>query len=224
MATSTVEDYLKTIWLEQRRAPDEPVSTGRLAAALEIAPGTATAMVKTLDASGLLHHEPYSGVRLTEAGESLALHVLRRHRLIELFLVQVMGMDWSEVHAEADALEHAVSDRLVARIDEILGRPEFDPHGDPIPSADGEVAELDLPTLLACPLDEPVRVARVTDQSGDFLRLLSQHDLRPGSVVRVVERAEAADRVVLAGSDQAQVSLGYRAAAKVLVRKVETAS
>ena len=106
---------------------------GQLAAALGIAPGTATTMVKALAESGLVVYEPYNGVRLTSAGEKLAARVLRRHRLIELFLVQVMGMKWDEVHDDAEQMEHVVSDRLIERIDEMLGRPEFDPHGDPIP-------------------------------------------------------------------------------------------
>ena len=113
---------------------------GQIAAALGVVPGTATTMVKTLAESGLVRYEPYSGVRLTKAGEKLAALVLRRHRLVELFLVKVMGMSWTEVHDEAEQLEHAVSDRLIDRMDEMLGRPEVDPHGDPIPSAEGRHA------------------------------------------------------------------------------------
>ena len=106
---------------------------GQVAAALGVTPGTATTMVKALAESGLAEYEPYSGVRLTTAGEKLAGLVLRRHRLVELFLVQVMGMSWAEVHDEAEQLEHVVSERLIERIDEMLGRPTHDPHGDPIP-------------------------------------------------------------------------------------------
>ena len=137
MPTSTVEDYLKQILLEEQRHPGEQVGMGKIADALGLAPGTVTTMVKTLAGSGLLDYEPYSGVRLTDSGRQLALHVLRRHRLIEVFLVQVMGMDWSEVHPEAEGLEHAISDRLIERMDEMLGHPVVDPHGDPIPSAHG---------------------------------------------------------------------------------------
>ena len=106
---------------------------GQVASALGVTPGTATTMVKALAESGLAEYEPYSGVRLTAAGEKLAGLVLRRHRLVELFLVQVMGMSWAEVHDEAEQLEHVVSERLIERIDEMLGRPTHDPHGDPIP-------------------------------------------------------------------------------------------
>src|SRR5258706_1236149 len=172
MATSTVEDYLKRIYLEQQAAPDARVPTGHIAHALSVTPGTATAMMKTLADSGWVDHEPYAGVRLTDAGKALATRVIRRHRLVELFLVEVMGMNWSEVHAEAEVLEHAVSERLIERIDEMLGRPAFDPHGDPIPTARGELASPGAhESLIACPIDEARVVARVTDQRADFLRL-----------------------------------------------------
>lgn len=217
MPTSTVEDYLKVIYQAQQVSPGELVPTGQIAAALEVAPGTATAMVKTLDESGLVEYEPYSGVSLTPAGEKLAAHVLRRHRLVELFLVQVMGMDWSEVHPEAETLEHAVSDRLLERMDEMLGSPKVDPHGDPIPSAAGHLREIDYASLLTCPLDRPMRVVRITDQDSDFLRLVERRGLMPGSTVTVTERDEQADTVRLEVAEDAAASLGYRAASKILV-------
>jgi DtxR family Mn-dependent transcriptional regulator len=217
MPTSTVEDYLKCILAEQQRSPGALVTMGQVASALGVAPGTVTAMVKTLADSGLLSYEPYSGVLLTDHGRQLAAHVLRRHRLIELFLVAVLGMDWSEVHAEAELLEHAVSDRLIERMDEMLGHPAVDPHGDPIPDAHGEVHEPVLPTLLACPLDAPVQVARVGDQSRDFLLLLERRRLKPGSRLRVTSRDEAADTVEIRLEGGEELSLGFRAASKILV-------
>lgn len=219
MATSTVEDYLKRILLAEERSPGEPVSTGTIASALSVAPGTVTAMLKTLSDSGLVAYEPYAGVRLTAAGRQLAAHVLRRHRLVELFLVKVMGMDWSEVHGEAELLEHAISDRLLDRMDEMLGHPAVDPHGDPIPSAEGVVEATDLPTLLTCPLDRPVRVARVRDQSREFLQLLERRGLTLGSRLRVRAREGGADTVDLALDGDHEVSLGFRAAAKILVEE-----
>src|SRR3954464_8898746 len=138
--SQTVENYLKNIYQAQLSLPhDDLVSMGQLAAALGVVPGTATTMVKALAESGLAHYEPYTGVRLTKAGDKLAALVLRRHRLVELFLVQVMGMRWDEVHDEAEQLEHVVSDRLIDRIDAMLGQPTHDPHGDPIPDADGAI-------------------------------------------------------------------------------------
>src|ERR687891_594052 len=140
LPSQTVENYLKAIFQAQTAlSADTLVPMGQLASALGVVPGTATTMVKALAESGLVRYEPYAGVRLTPAGEKLAALVLRRHRLIELFLVNVMGMSWDEVHEEAEQLEHAVSDRLIQRIDEMLGHPSADPHGDPIPDPQGLV-------------------------------------------------------------------------------------
>src|SRR5438093_503083 len=139
MASSTVENYLKQIYLQQQAVPDEPVPTGKLADLMGVVPGTATSMIKALADSGLVAYEPRGGTRLTRGGEQLALHVLRRHRLVELFLVKTLGLDWSEVHEEAEELEHAISDKVLERIDALLGHPRVDPHGDPIPSAKGRV-------------------------------------------------------------------------------------
>jgi DtxR family Mn-dependent transcriptional regulator len=215
--TSTVEDYLKAILLAGSREEGALVSMGQVAARLKVAPGTVTAMMKTLADSGLVAYEPYSGVRLTAAGRQLATHVLRRHRLIELFLVEILGLDWSEVHAEAELLEHAVSDRVIERIDGLLGHPSVDPHGDPIPTAEGEVEEPQFPSLLGCPLASPLRVARVTDQGGDFLRLVERCHLMPGSVLQVESRDEAADTVLLRLDGGGPLALGFRAASKILV-------
>src|SRR5213080_5260910 len=139
LPSSTVENYLKAIYQGQAALVGDVrlVPMGQVAIALGVTPGTATTMVKALAESGLAEYEPYSGVRLSSAGERLAVLVLRRHRLVELFLVQVMGLRWDEVHDEAELLEHVVSDRLIDRMDEMLGRPEVDPHGDPIPDSEG---------------------------------------------------------------------------------------
>ena len=217
MPTSTVEDYLKYILLEQQQAPEALVSMRQISAALSVAPGTVTAMVKTLADSGLLSYEPYSGVRLTDSGRQLAVHVLRRHRLIELFLVKVMGMDWSEVHAEAEELEHAVSERLIERMDEMLGYPSTDPHGDPIPDIHGVVEEVVLPSLMDCVLNAPLKVVRVGDQSRDFLQLLERRGLKPGSRMWIENRDEAADAVELRLDSGETLTLGFRAASKIFV-------
>jgi DtxR family Mn-dependent transcriptional regulator len=217
MATSTVEDYVKCILLEEQVQTTELVSMGQIAAALRVAPGTVTSMVKTLADSGLASYEPYSGVRLTSAGRQLALHVLRRHRLVELFLVQVMGIDWSEVHAEAELLEHAVSNLLIDRMDEMLGSPQVDPHGDPIPTSQGEVSMTEATSLLRCPIGAKVCVVRVTDQHPDFLQLVEREGLKPGSRLKVESRSEAADTVLLKRVDRDELSLGFRAASKIMV-------
>ena len=190
---------------------------GQVASALSVAPGTATTMVKALAESGLAEYEPYTGVRLTAAGEKLAGLVLRRHRLVELFLVQVMGMSWAEVHDEAEQLEHVVSERLIERIDEMLGHPTHDPHGDPIPNPDGAIASRELDTLLTCPVGTPLRVTRIADQDPAFLRFIENNDLKPGQPVEVETRDAAADSVRLRREDDKTVTIGTRAASKLLV-------
>src|SRR5438477_6082887 len=190
LPSSTVENYLKTIYLGSS-APGEPprlLPMGQLATALGIAPGTATTMVKTLAESGLVHYEPYAGVKLTRAGEKLAAGVLRRHRLVELFLVQVMRLRWDEVHDEAELLEHVVSDRLIDRMDEMLGRPEVDPHGDPIPDSEGLIKKQQTQTLLTCPVGTRMTVTRIVDQDKKFLRFVENNDLKPGESIQVEQR------------------------------------
>lgn len=219
LASQTVENYLKTIYLAQAELPSarDLVPMGQVAAALGVVPGTATTMVKTLADSGLVRYEPYAGVRLTASGEKLAGLVLRRHRLIELFLVKVLGMSWAEVHDEAEQLEHAVSERLIDRIDEMLGRPDVDPHGDPIPSAQGKIPRPDHPDLLTAPAGTPLVVARVLDQDAAFLRFAEERGLVPGRAITIASRDAAADAVTLT-IDDTPVTIGARAASRVLVR------
>jgi DtxR family Mn-dependent transcriptional regulator len=219
LPSSTVENYLKAIFHAQTRLESERelVPMGQLSTALGVVPGTATSMVKALADAGLVLYEPYSGVRLSPAGTKLAVAVLRRHRLVELFLVRVMGMSWAEVHDEAEQLEHAVSDRLIERIDEMLDRPAVDPHGDPIPDVEGVIRTPDLHTLLTCPVGSPLIVSRVLDQDAEFLRFVEQSGLKPGQSVVVRARDAAADRVIVNTSGAADVALGTRAASKLLV-------
>jgi len=226
LPTQTVENYLKTIYLAglERPASGELVPMGLLATSLGVVPGTATTMVKTLAESGLVHYEPYAGVRLTPAGEKLATLVLRRHRLLELFLVKVLGMNWSEVHAEAEQLEHAVSERLIDRIDEMLGRPTVDPHGDPIPTPEGTVPDRDDVDLLAAPIETPLQVTRVIDQDPAFLRFVERHDLVPGSRLVISERDPASDAVRVTARGGRDIAIGMRAASKVLVKLLQEAT
>jgi len=218
LPSSTVENYLKAIYQGQTSLPRDErlVPMGHVAAALGVTPGTATTMVKALAESGLAEYEPYSGVRLTASGEKLAGLVLRRHRLVEAFLVQVMGMSWAEVHEDAEQLEHVVSDRLIDRIDQMLGRPTHDPHGDPIPTADGEMTARHLDSLLTCPLGTPLKVTRISDQDPAFLRFIESNDLKPGEHVEVESRDDAADSVMLKRKDR-RITIGTRAASKLLV-------
>jgi DtxR family transcriptional regulator, Mn-dependent transcriptional regulator len=226
LPSSTVENYLKTIYLGSVGSQGEEtrlLAMGQLAAAVGVTPGTATTMVKTLAESGLVNYEPYAGVSLTRAGRRLAALVLRRHRLVELFLVRVMGLRWDEVHEEAELLEHVVSDRLIDRMDEMLGRPEVDPHGDPIPDADGVVKRQQAQTLLTCPVGTPMTVTRIIDQDKQFLRFVENHDLKPGESVEVESRDEAADSVLLRAKDNRRITIGTRAASKLLVQVTHVA-
>lgn len=219
LPSSTVENYLKAIYLGESQLAESQrlLPMGQLAAALGVAPGTATTMVKTLAEAGLVDYEPYSGVRLRPAGAKLAALVLRRHRLIELFLVNIVGMRWDEVHDEAEQLEHVVSDRLIERMDQLLGHPEVDPHGDPIPTAEGTIVRRHFDTLLTCPLNTLVTVARVTDQDAAFLRFIESHDLKPGQAIAVEARDDVSDSVRLKGKNDQRITIGMRAASKLLV-------
>jgi len=219
LPSSTVENYLKAIFHGESQLAEGArlLPMGQLASALGVAPGTATTMVKTLAESGLVEYEPYNGVRLLPAGEKLAAMVLRRHRLVELFLVRIMGMRWDEVHDEAELMEHAVSDRLIDRIDEMLGRPAVDPHGDPIPGPEGHIERRALDSLLTCPLQARLVIARVTDQDPAFLRFIESHDLKPGQAIEVEARDAVSDSVRLKGPGEQRITIGTRAASKLLV-------
>ena len=221
MPTITVENYLKTIYTEQQRlGPDELLAMGAMASAMRVTPGTATAMVKALAESGLVDYEPRGGVRLTSKGEKLALHVLRRHRLVELFLVEVLGLDWSEVDEEAEELEHAISDKVLEKIDSLLDHPEVDPHGDPIPTKKGKVARRALTSLAKCDLGRLMRIARVMDQNPQFLQFAERHSLKPGTEIVVQSRDDVADAVAIHPRHHPALTIGTAAAAKILVEAV----
>lgn len=219
MPTSTVEDYLKAILIqEQPLATGQLVSMGQIGGALEVAPGTVTSMIKALEKEGLVSYEPYAGVRLTDDGRRMAIHVLRRHRLIELFLVEVLGLDWSEVHEEAERLEHVMSDKLIDRIDALLGYPTVDPHGDPIPDGHGELRRPRPAMSLRESLGgEGYRIAQVTDQDEAFLRFVEGHGLKPGTVVTVERCDPVADAVTLRPQGGEAMTIGGEAAAKLWV-------
>jgi DtxR family Mn-dependent transcriptional regulator len=177
-------------------------------------------MLKTLKETGLAEYTPYEGVRLTESGRRLALRVLRRHRLIELFLAHTLNMSWDEVHEEAENMEHAVSDLLIDRIDEYLGHPQSDPHGDPIPKADGTVPEAVVTSLSEGHAQQRFRIERVLDQSPEFLRYLSEAGLSLGAEgVVVSHRPESG--VITLEVNAAQTTLASSVAEKLLVKFAE---
>lgn len=188
MLSAAMEDYLKTIYVLQAEGDGERVTTSRVAEALDVTPPTVTSMLGKLDDRELVEREKYKGVRLTEQGERVALEVVRHHRLLESYLSEHLDFDWSEVHAEADALEHHISEALERRIAESLGDPAVDPHGDPIPTADLEPLEETAGATLAEAVDgDEVVIERVQDHDPAELRYLDEHGIRPGVRVRIVE-------------------------------------
>jgi DtxR family Mn-dependent transcriptional regulator len=216
MPTSTVENYLKAILVRSSDGEDV-VATGALAEALGVTPGTITTMVKSMASRGLLEHIPREGVRLTPEGRAHALAVVRKHRLVETFLVQVLGMDWKEIHEEAEALEHAISDRVLLRIDALLGHPEADPHGDPIPSRKSPLLDRGRGlTLSSCEMQKPLKVARILDQSALFLEFIQKTGLKPGARVKVRER-DRASGIVRCELKAGDATLGLPEAAKIEV-------
>ena len=224
MASLTVENYLKAILLLGFRSGQTTIATGQLAEALEVSPGTVTSMLKTLADSDLVNYKPYAGVTLTASGRKLALRMLRRHRLIELFLVNTLNLTWDQVHEEAEHMEHAVSDFLIDPIDEFLDHPSTDPHGDPIPGKDGELRSLQgqgVP-LSSCEPGVQIKLIRVLNQSPEFLRYLSDVKLLIGANARIVQKSEEAGLLTL-DNDGLQIPLGLSAAADLLVQPIEQA-
>lgn len=218
MTSLTVENYLKTAWQIAARQESEWVTTGQLATALHVSPGTVTSMLKTLAESGLAEYRPYEGVSLTTQGKTLALRMLRRHRLIELFLARTLQLNWDEVHEEAEHMEHAVSDFLVDRIDDFLGRPAHDPHGDPIPSSDGSMRgnTSQAQPLSSVPAGTPVRMTRVTNQGRDFLRFLTDAGMELG-IEGIVRQNNPEAGIVVTEFAGKPVAIGLPAAEQILV-------
>lgn len=182
-----VEDFLKAVYSLQQKTPDR-VSTNSLAEALNIAAPTVTDMARRMEDAGLLDYRKYHGMVLTDEGMALALRVLRRHRLIELYLVQELGYELHEVHHEAENLEHAVSDRFIEAIATKLGNPTLDPHGDPIPAADGTIIRRDLVSLNVLELNTPALVSQFTAENEDMLQHILTRNFRLGVAVCVKHR------------------------------------
>lgn len=218
LATETVENYLKAIYLLQREAAADEAPMGKIAAALGVTTGTATSMVKKLVAAKLARHERFGGVRLTAKGTRAALDILRRHRLVETFLVDTLGLDWSVVHDEAERLEHAISPMVLDALDRHLGRPAFDPHGDPIPRADGALQESEAMPMSELGAGDAARLVRVLDQRGDSLRFLRASGLKVGAMLRVVTIEPGAGVMRIRPDGGAVVSMSTTAASRVLVR------
>jgi len=182
--TRSQEDYLKALYL--LRGDQRPVPTRELAHRLGISSPSVSEMVARLTAQGLVEHDKYRGQQLTKEGRKVALELVRHHRLLEMFLVEVLGYTWDEVHDEAERLEHVISERMEARIFELLGRPELDPHGQAIPSLTGKLRPLSDRALSDCRAGEKVRVQRVFDEDPALLRELERRGLVPGTRIEVL--------------------------------------
>ena len=200
----SVEDYLKAIF--GLSSDGDPASTSAIADALDIQPASVTGMVKRLAEAGLVGHVPYRGVRLTDAGERAALKVVRRHRVIETYLCELLEYQWDDVHAEAERLEHAASDELVDRMATALGSPSHDPHGSPIPTRAGEIKATTLATLAEVKHGTQVRIREVRDEEGEELRSMAADGLVPGAAV-LIDPVQAVDGVVgiIVGGDDGVV-------------------
>lgn len=217
MPSLTVENYVKAIYQISAQQDGQAAATGQIADVLGVSPGTVTSMLKTLDESNLATYVPYEGARLTDAGTVLALRVIRRHRLIELFLVRTLKLSWDQVHEEAEHMEHAVSDLLIDRIDAFLDYPQQDPHGDPIPSSDGTMQAHSGHVLANCDPGDTFRLVRVLDQSSAFLRYLSDAGLHVGARGEVLSKPNEAG-VISIRVGQFETTLGQAVAEKLLVR------
>jgi DtxR family Mn-dependent transcriptional regulator len=225
MKTETQQDYLKAIYQLGEAHPAGTVSTSRLAAHLGLADASVTGMLKRLAAADpqLVAYEPYAGARLTPAGQKAALETIRHHRLIESFLNQVLGYRWDEVHAEAERLEHAISEEMEERMAAALGHPLADPHGDPIPDRDGRLHAPDYITLTDLPAGLPATVGRITGQTPELLRYLAELGLVPAARLRVTARGPFNGPVTLTVEGGTGVALSREITDRVLVLPAESA-
>ncbi len=220
MGNRALEDYLKAIYKLAHEGHGAAVGTGAVARALGVSTPSATNMLKRLAAAGLIEHRARRGVTLTPTGEKAALEVVRHHRLLELYLTEALGYSWDTVHAEADRLEHAVSEELEARLDEALGYPTVDPHGDPIPAADGTVrAVRDRPLPSLAPGQAGI-VGRVSDADPEKLRYLADLGLVPGAAVTLLDSLpfEGPLRVRVGDAQGSEHVLGRELATDIFVR------
>jgi DtxR family Mn-dependent transcriptional regulator len=217
--TRSVEDYLKAIYHLSNQGGF--ASTSDIAAMLDVAPPSVSGMVKRLSETGLIEHVPYRGVQLTAQGRRAALKMIRRHRILELFLTQQLGYDWGGVHAEAEQLEHAASDELIERMAGALGNPQYDPHGDPIPTAGGEIEEAELVPLAEAPVGAKLELRQVGTQDAERLRYFGDQGLTPGVLLSVTERQpfNGPTSIALAPSGDPRV-VGREMAQLLLCREV----
>ena len=217
MPSPTVENYLKQILMISLENHKREVPMGLISDSLKVTPGTATSMVKNLEKEGWLSYKSRKGVKLTVSGRKLGMNILRRHRLLETFLVETLGLDWSEIHDEAEELEHSISEKVLERLDDFLGRPRHDPHGHPIPTKGGIIQIHKNRSLLDCKEGMTVTIESIDDQEKNFLKFARAKHLVPGSKIKILSREEVANAMELKVGKRNPFSIGFQAAAKILV-------
>lgn len=217
MPSATVENYLKAILKLSMQCDRGEVSMGMIATSLGVTPGTATSMMKNLQKEKWLSYKSRKGVTLTPSGKKIGMIMIRRHRLLETFLVETLGLDWSEIHDEAEELEHAISEKVLEKLDIFLGKPQHDPHGHPIPTKSGVIRRLPQKTLLDSLVGKKMKIESILDQSPAFLTYAKQKGLMPGRMVKLLKREEIADSIELQVEKMSRFSLGYKSAKKILV-------
>ncbi len=217
MPSATVENYLKSILKLSMECERGEVPMGMIATSLGVTPGTATSMMKNLQKEKWLYYKSRKGVRLTPSGKKIGMIMIRRHRLLETFLVETLGLDWSEIHDEAEVLEHAISEKVLERLDIFLGKPRHDPHGHPIPTKNGIIRRLPKKTLLDSLVGTKMKIESILDQSPEFLNFAQAKGLMPGRMVTLVKNEKVADTIELQVEKMPKFSLGYKTAQKILV-------
>jgi DtxR family transcriptional regulator, Mn-dependent transcriptional regulator len=220
MLSQAVEDYLKAIY---KLHDGEPVSTTEIARALSVSSASVTNMIKKLARGGLVSHESYRGVQLTSAGEKIALEIIRHHRLLETYLREIMGYDWEQMHAEAERLEHHISEEFEAKLDEMLGFPTRDPHGDPIPALDGTMPDPGGHPIATFKKGALIRILRVPDEDPLLLHRLEDNALLPGSEVEVLGHSEDETDLMFSIQDR-HVAVSAETAGKIFAELLSAPS
>lgn len=217
--SQAVEDYLKTIY--KLESEGVGASTTKIAEAMDVSSASATNMIKRLSKMGLVDYRSYKGARLTKTGKKIALEIIRHHRLLELYLLEVLGYSWDEVHDEAEKLEHHISEQFEDKIAELLNDPDYDPHGDPIPTKEGVMPEMETVPLVKAREEQSYIISRVKDQDPDLLRYLEKLGLLPGTKVRIIEKAPFKGPVTLLVEETEQ-TLGFDVAKNIFVGELHT--
>lgn len=215
--SQSVEDYLKAIY--KLETEEKGASTTRIADALDVSSASATNMVKRLSDMGLVNYQSYKGANLTESGRKIALEIIRHHRLLELYLLEVMGYSWDEVHDEAEKLEHHISEQFEDKIAELLDNPTHDPHGDPIPTKEGIMPEMDSKSLVNAEEGHHYLVSRVKNQDPELLRYLEKIGLLPGAKLQIMDKGPFRGPITLKIENSEQ-ALGHEVAEHILIAEL----